>query len=337
MSSTIPILQVRRLMSNSERIGMGFNSTSGLAVGTPFDLDSLIVEADPAAPGQTVFAPISEVNSHDELMDAMGLSVDAEGRYAFFSAALKSQFAEVTTYNSTSSFLIVKVIVQNPLLRGRNFQLTSGPSGAQTVLAIPGTGIEQFGRAFGDSFVRGLQTGGEFYAVIRITSLSTSKEKDLSATFQAEYNGLVADGAFKVAFDAANQSDSTRSEFNATMYQRAGTGEEISPTVDIAHVFSRVKQFPSIVLAHPVAYETEVATYDTLPLPLPSPVVEADFLDSLRDAQSKKLHYMQVKNDLEFAREHPDFFAGLPADAVLQSAISIYTELINAVMSHGEQ
>jgi len=38
--------------------------------------------------------------------------------------------------------------------------------------------FEEFTKAFGDSFVRGLQTGGEFYAVIRITSVS-SESSDL--------------------------------------------------------------------------------------------------------------------------------------------------------------
>src|SRR5690242_17312263 len=118
------IPQVRLLMSNNERIGMGFNSDSGLAVGTPFKMDNLVVQADLRAPGQQVFSTITLINTHEELMNNMGLSVEAEGRYGFFSAALKAQFAETTSYNSTSTFLMAKVKVQNPMKRGINFTLT---------------------------------------------------------------------------------------------------------------------------------------------------------------------------------------------------------------------
>jgi hypothetical protein len=327
-----PIAQIRELMAKNESIGMGFNSVSGLAVGTPFDVDNIIIEADPSAPGQTVTSTITLINTHDELMESVGLSVDAEGRYGFFSAALKAQFADESAYNSTSTFLLAKVLVQNPFTRGRNFGLTSDARG---ILAVPGTGLDTFQTAFGDSFVRGQQTGGEFFAVIRITSVSTSKERDLASTLEAEFNGLAASGSFQGEFSQANQEASTRSEFNAVMYQRAGTGEEISPTLRVDEVLNRVKKFPTIVLAHPVAYETEVATYNTLPLPLPNPEEEADFALDLSDAQGKKLHYVQTKNDLEFARANPEFFENLPADEVLRNAIEVYTELANAVMQHG--
>ena len=46
------IPQVRRLAFNDESIGMGFNSTSGLAVGSPFT--DVTVAADPTATGQEV-------------------------------------------------------------------------------------------------------------------------------------------------------------------------------------------------------------------------------------------------------------------------------------------
>jgi hypothetical protein len=194
---------------------------------------------------------------------------------------------------------------------------------------------EVFTRAFGDSFVRGLQTGGEFYAVIRLTSVSTSKQDELAVTLQAAYNGLATAAEFEGMFREANLSASTRSEFAGMMYQRAGSGEEISVVTELSQILARVRDFPTIVEAEPVAYEVEVATYDTLPLPLPSPEEQEDFLIALHDAREKKLRYIQSKNDLEFARLHGEFFEDLPPDDVLLEAIVTYTRLLNAVMSHG--
>jgi len=323
--------QVRRLMANDESVGMGFNSQSGLAVGTPFKKTEIIVEVDPHAPGQEVFSTINIINTHEELMKSIGMSVEAQGRYGFFSAALKAQFAESTSYNSTSTFLLAKVIVQNPFKRGRDFPLADP---AERLLGPP-LQEEIFTTAFGDSFVRGLQTGGEFYAVIRVTSVSTEKQKELAATLQAEFNSLVAGGAFEGRFNQSNTSASTRSEYSGMMYQRAGSGEQSFPVTEISEVLERVKKFPSIVEKQPVAYEIEVATYDTLPLPIPTPEEQESFLLSLYDAREKKLSYIQKKNDLEFARLHQDYFVDLPSDELILNAIIVYTKLINAVMKHG--
>ena len=125
--------------------------------------------------GQVALSTITLINSHEELMDRIGMSLEAQGRYGFFSASVKAEFTESSTYNSTSTFLVAKVIVQNPFKRGVDFSLKQS---AKDVLDDPVTGVENFKKAFGDSFVRGLQTGGEFYAVIRITSILSRPKRN---------------------------------------------------------------------------------------------------------------------------------------------------------------
>jgi hypothetical protein len=306
---------------------MGFNSNSGLAVGTA--LQDFTIQENPTAPGQKATAEIIIVNSHEELQDTLGMSFEAQGRYGFFSASMKAKFSEKTNFNSTSTFLVAKVLVKNSLRRGRNFRVTSE---AQALLNS--NRFDEFNTAFGDSFVRGLQTGGEFYSVVRITSVSTQKQSELAATLQAEANGLVSGGRFKGEFETATKESSTRSEYTATMYQEAGSGAQISPVVEISEVISRFKKFPEIAHASAAAYETEVAAYDTLPLPLPTPEEQESFLLALADAREKKLRYIQTRNDLEFALRNPFFFDALPANDVLINANGVYTRLINAVMAH---
>ncbi|MBJ8056101.1 peptidoglycan-binding protein [Bacillus cereus] len=322
--------QVRRIDFNDERVGMGFNSESGLAIGTA--LEGFTVTADPIAPGQQVSASVSIINSHDELMERLGMSFEAKGRYGFFSASAKAEFSSSTSYNSTSTFVVARCVVKNPFMRGDNFRVKQPAQDLLNSLRF-----DEFRTAYGDSFVRGLQTGGEFYAVIRITSFSTSKQKELGVTLQGEMNGVVTNGEFKTQYTQANASTHTRSEYSATMFQRAGSGSQISPVVEITELINRYKSFPQIALNSAFAYEAEVATYNTLPLPVPTPVEQENFLLSLRDAQDKKLYYIQKKNDLEFARKNPMFFENLPPDDVLSDAISVYTKLINAVMDHGNK
>ncbi|NML65452.1 hypothetical protein HHL22_09570 [Hymenobacter sp. RP-2-7] len=319
--------QVRRLPFNDEEIGMGVNSESGLAVGTA--LDNFTVQEESTASGQEVSAAIKIINSHEELMDSLDLSFEAQGRYGFYSASAKAAFAESSHYNSTSTFLVARCIVQNPFRRGRNWRVQ--PTAQALLDAVR---FDEFKTAFGDSFVRGLQTGGEFYSVIRITSVSSTTQSELSAALEAEMNGLVAAGSFKGQFQQANSSSNTRSEFSSTLFQRAGSGAQSAVVIDIGEVLARYKNFPDIAQTSAFAYETEVATYDTLPLPIPTPEEQADFLLALRDAREKKLRYIQVRNDLEFALQHPEFFQALPAPEVLLSAAAGYTKLLNAVIDY---
>ncbi|MGZ3097355.1 hypothetical protein [Streptomyces sp. H72] len=306
---------------------MGFNSESGLAVGTA--LQNFTIQENPAAPGQEVTASIVIVNSHEELMESMSMSFEAHGRYGFVSGSAKARFAESSSFNSTSTFLVARCIVENPLRRGKGFQVNAVAQGL-----LDSMRFDEFKAAFGDSFVRGLQTGGEFYSVIRITSVSVSKQSELAATLQAEANGLVASGGFSLAYSQANSSQSTRSEYSAAMYQRAGSGLQSSPTVEIGEVIARFKAFPQIASSSAAAYETEIASYSTLPLPVPTAEEQEAFLFALSDAREKKHRYAQTRNDLDFALRHPEFFEGLPTADVLQSASGQYTKLINAVMGH---
>jgi hypothetical protein len=321
------VAQVRRIQFNDEEIGMGFNSESGLAIGSA--LEGFAVREDASAPGQSVRSSITIVNSHEELMSTLDMSFAAQGRYGFYSGSAKTKFSDSSNYNSTATCLVARCIVQNPLKRGRDYRVKAP---AQALL--DSNRFDEFRRAFGDSFVRGLQTGGEFYSVVTITSVSETKQSSLAATLQGEANGLLASGSFKAEFASANQDSSTRSKFVATMFQMAGSGASISPVAEIGDVIARFKSFPTIVAAAPVAYEAEVATYDTLPLALPTPEEREDFLLALVDAREKKLRYIQTRNDLEFARNNAMFFEGLPSNDLLLSSSQVYTRLINAVMDH---
>ncbi|MFN6553886.1 hypothetical protein ACP6C7_28470 [Mycolicibacterium septicum] len=321
------LAQVRTLAFNNEEIGMGFNSQTGLAVGTP--LEGFTVQVNSVAPGAEATASISIISTHDELQERLDMSFDAKGRYGLVSASLKAKFSQQTNYNSMSTFVVASVVVQNAFKRGRGFKVREDVK----PLLQPNR-IGEFRKAFGDSFVRGLQTGGEFYAVVRITSVSTKTQTDLGLALRAECNGLAAAGSFKTAFTMANQSANTRSEFEATMYQRAGSGASISPTASIEEVIKRFKTFPAIVKAEPSAYETEVATYDTLPLPIPTPEEQEIFVAALSDAREKMLRYIQTRNDLELAFLKPEFFDRAPSSDTVRSAAAVYLRLINAVADH---
>lgn len=329
----VPIDQIRLVTFNDEEIGMGFNSQSGDAVGTPFVGDCKPSQSQVSS-GQVVDASIQILTSQEELMSLMNMSFQAQGRYGCFSGSAKANFSENTKYNSSSTFLVARCVVKNPITRGREFVLRED---AANLLKSSPPRNDDFYAAYGDSFVRGLQTGGEFYAVIRITSKSSSTQSKLSTTLQAEFNSLSASGSFKASFAEANKSTKTESEYTATMFQVSGSGIETAPTCTVEEVLQRYKAFPSIAKNSPVAYQTELATYNTVPIPLPCYEEEESYLEALRDTRGQKLFYIQKRNDLEFALRNPSFFISLPNQSTLVGAIDLCTKYINALVHHAIQ
>lgn len=322
MGTRIP--QVRMLVFNGEDIGMGFNSDTGLAVGTALDFDA---STNPVSQEGQATAEI--VTTHEAVMESLGVSAAAKGRYGFASASLKVEFSNKTAFNSTSSFVIAKMVINNQIVRGKNFRIKEE---AKRLLE---SDRAAFDRAFGDCFVRGQSKGGEFYCVMRITSLDTSVQSSLAGTLQAEINGGVTGGAFELKMQQANQRETSRSEFFVSFYQKGGAGaDELGTTLSIAEVKTRLRTFPNGVRDHPFPYEIEVATYDTVPIPVPTKEQEEALLLALADADQKKLKFLQIRNDLEFAAEHPEFFEDPPPPQVLLSASQGYLRAINAAIQH---
>jgi hypothetical protein len=146
------------------QIGMGFNSATLVFPGTALTFTP--GSPDPAESGQVVTAHAHLVSSHTELMDQIGASVAASGRYGFSSASAKANFSKQTGFNSTSTFVLAQALVLNPIVRGKDFNLRQP---AKDLIAAHNT--DGFKTAFGDSFVRGIKGGGEFFAVFRLTSM----------------------------------------------------------------------------------------------------------------------------------------------------------------------
>lgn len=324
MANATNVAQVRKLNYNGEDIGMGFNSDTGLAIGTCLEFTpptgTLSQEAE---------SEVTIITSHEDLMSKLHMAAELEGHYAFSSAGGKVDFSTSTQYNSSSTFVVAKMVLANTVNRGKDFKLKP------EFQHLLDTDQAAFSRAFGDSFVRAHFTGGEFYAVMRVTSVDSKTQSNLAVSLQTDVQTGAAGGSFKGDLEKANQSENTRSEFTAKFYQKGGAGEnEIGSTLDVDEIKQRLHHFPNAIVSHPFPYFIEVATYDTVPLPTPRKEQQDDFLLALSDADAKKLRYLQARNDCDFAAQSPEFFFEPPAPAVLHGISAVYTALINAVILH---
>src|SRR5262245_52795147 len=188
------------------------------------------ITAPSGADGQTVNYNLTIVNTLEELYSSIGVSVEASGHYGLFSADGKFAFANETKFNSQSTFVVARCVVGNPFTQCLDATLEE-----PAAELIRQGHNDVFQERFGSGFVRGMQTGGEFYVVMSISSSNREEQQNIAASLQAEYGGtLVGAGVeLNAEVNLAMREKISKSEFRAFTYQKGGVGEEQSFARDI--------------------------------------------------------------------------------------------------------
>jgi hypothetical protein len=305
--------------------GIGVNLLNGDIAGKAVDPGT--ITGPTQAGGQTTRYNLAIINSFEELCSSIGISVEASGHYGLFSASGKFSYAKESKFNSQATFLLARCVVENAFTQAEDAQIKTE---ASKLLEQGKTDL--FQQRYGDGFVRGMQTGGEFFAVISVTSSSQEEQESIAASLQAKYGGLFASVQVDVNLDDKTKSKIARSELRVSTYQRGGSGDDQSLTADIEAVMARLKAFPTQVKNSPVPYDVQVANYNTLALPEgPNTIDIQAQKEALVDYERIHLKLLTLRNDIEFLQLHPNFFIDPPDNVILNQWQDFITNQINQV------
>lgn len=313
---------------NGHVIGEGFNSDTVERVGVALDVAK--VGEDSQAPGQSAVFKFDMVTSQSSFEKSLNIGAELEARYALFSGGGTFGFAESSAVNTTSTYVVASCVVLNALRFGTSFT----PN--QTAQRLIDAGNkDDFKRAFGDRYTQALHTGGEFHALVRVTSSNTEHQRDISASLHGEFNGLAASGSFKASLDIANADKSSHTEVNVQIYQTAGVGPEITmPGADAIKILQHMNNFAQIAHQNAAAYKAELLSYDTLALPFPSPMELEDRRQVLADCLVRRQGYLSAISDLTFAQgQDADLiFADLPSPQTLVDLQNAFRRILGQLM-----
>lgn len=303
--------------------GMGVNLLNGAIPGKAVDAGQITGPTN--AGGQTVSYNLTIVKSFEDLYSSLGISVEASGQYGLFSASGKFSYAKESNFNSQATFLLARCVVQNAFTQAEDAQIK--PEAAE--LLRQGK-ADKFQERYGDGFVRGMQTGGEFFAVISITSSTQEEQESLAASLQAKYGGLFASIEVSASLDDSTKSKVSKSELRVSTFQRGGSGDEQSLTSDIEAVMARLKAFPVQAKDNSVPYDVQVASYETLALPEgPNPIDIQAQKDALVDYARIQIKLLSIRNDIEFVQLHPEFYVDPPSSSTLTQWNEFVTDQLN--------
>lgn len=311
-------------------IGQGFNSQAMERVGTALAPRSQ--GDDPVADGQQAVFRFRMITSQSSLERELNFSADLDARYGLMSGGAKFAFAKNQAVNRSSTYILASCIVTNALRFGKDFSPT--PNAAPLIQAGD---REQFRRAFGDRFTEALRTGGEFHALIRMTSSKSATQQKIAASLHAELNGFAAGGSFSAALSTAQSDTSASTEIEIEINQTAGQGQQLQiPGSDAASVRAHMNNFARFVKEHPSAYEAELVTYDTVALPFPPVIENEQKRDVLIDCLARKQRYWSAISEIRFAMSEvgAPMFVDLPPRAELLALEQAFTRILNELMDH---
>jgi hypothetical protein len=118
--------------------------------------------------------------------------------------------------------------------------------------------LSRFNERFGDYFISGVRTGGEFYGVARIESFSLARQADLAVKIQAGYMAYQASGRV-----TDELKEEIRNERIAYFHmQRGGLPKTVATIEDLYN--ARVKVLEEFTGQYAVPYQVTISPYTEL-------------------------------------------------------------------------
>lgn len=283
--------------------GVGVNSASG-------DRMQQGVEGTPApvanASGGSGTFQIASIASTSELEDHLGISADASGGVGLFSASDRFSFAKDCKIQTSSISLLFWCTQQNGFTQIDRPQLDADAA----ALVAQGNAI-LFNQRYGDCFVAGLETGGQFWGVMRIDVKTQSDQQTIQNSLSGSYGPFSADVQVKLD-TALTQTQSTAHVF---VYYEGGsiTTKPITPK----DLFDAANEWSASVKAAPKPYTALLMPWVVANGPNPPNAADLDHQrDVLKTCAKLRSQVQDRLNLLEYMTdpEHSGEFIMAPTD-----------------------
>jgi SepF-like predicted cell division protein (DUF552 family) len=300
-----------------------FDQNQGMAYGVGFDSvagdvrGDCVLRTEPESPvgvsGQEVVFKLRQITSSTELAKELNISASASLKAQFGKVSAKASYASQQNINQFSIYLVAQVSVTNPTRRLRDVKLTDE---AWRLLEVKG--VEEFRERCGDEFLSGITTGGEYLAILQITTRSEEEKQNVSVSVRAKGTG----GTWKAGadFKLALEQISKEHEVEVTSFQQGGDTATIPDTVE--EIIDRAVNFPQQVDGDKAfAYSAFFQDYNSLNLP--------DGINPIDVEQQKRviekladyyLSYSDLLNSIEYIFKNSDQFVAFDLTALNQKA-----------------
>ena len=284
------------------KVGMGFDTLTGKT-----NADAAVVGTSVTAPqragGQTVTTTFRLVQEVDALNEALGISAAVAGGYAGFQGSAKVQFAQQCAVTQYCLYVVIAVEVVNSCLT-----IDAPALVPDAIELLKVNDLTRFRQRYGNRYVSGLKTGGEYYAVYRVQSFDESERQSIASQISASFSNPLLSASLNVDIAASKQK--SLNELNVSVFVYQGGGISNTET-DLSQMIEKAHAFPMLVSGgNAILHQAILDEYAGLELPGD----RFDLEDSHQQTDviffnSRLLgNFTSLVNDIDFIRQHADRF-----------------------------
>jgi hypothetical protein len=308
-------------------LGYGFN-TATYDIHSPALADVTSTRDVVGGGGQEVYFKVELSSSTLSLSQQLNVSARASLKYGLVaSGSLKTSFLSEFKQNSFSVYVVVQTIVSNKqtLLDLSKVKFKDAAAKLFT------SDSQSFTQQYGDSFVYGLITGGEFLGILQIESSSASEFREVKAKLSGKGSYGLFSGSASVNFEQSLQSITSEYSMKATILQQGGTGLA-AKSVTSGDLIRAALSFPKEVEGDKgFPYVALIMPYNHIERPIASPLDLSNQTAALEQLGSWRERFIKYQNDLEFALSHPEQFPGINTSSVSDRYNDISNEIKKVV------
>ncbi|MCP9298381.1 MAC/perforin domain-containing protein [Bacillus halotolerans] len=297
---------------NGMNLGIGFNTATN-----EIHPSSALSQIDKfqtihGAGGQEVIYRVELASSTESITEKMNVSARASLKYGMTaSGSARTTFCSLFKQNSYTVYVIVQVTVTNTQSLLDLSAATLKPEAANLYKSDNNSFIQQYG----DSFIYGLITGGEFIGVLEIESSSASDLQDIRASLSGQATYGLFSGEAKATFQQSLEKITTNYKLKATVYRQGATGslgattpeQLVKDSLEFPEKVSGENGFPRSVLVVPYSH---IPHEDTLALDVS---LQKSCLERLGGLYQR---FSKYQNDLTFAIDHQEQFPDINLDLI---------------------
>ena len=282
----------------------------GMEIGKGFDTLSEDIKITPAvrgrisppdhADGQTGTFNVIIVQGTKQFEEALDINVSVGGGFGPFRASAKTKFMNKCKVSSQALHCIVSFDATNAFESFDNVELTED---AEELLKLNKT--QRFKDRFGDRFISGRYTGGQFFGSIRIESESYERQESLAVEVKAKL------GAFfsaKANVDESSKISISSKEIEILTFQ---TGGEVIPVFSFKQLLEQSVRV-SKAIANGGSVPISFTLDDYAELELPNDDISFVDQENQRQVKRKLTEYrknlLELQQDIDYVLRNQDFF-----------------------------
>jgi len=289
--------------------GLGFNSLEIEVKRSPFES----ISYDQPEGGQVIDYTLKQVKSIMQLTEELDISAEASFRNLAFNGSAKFKYIRSHNLDTYSLYFLIHVKVKN-----REKILEPGFKLSEEALELLDKNINLFHKAYGDTFIRGMTTGGEYIGIIRIETRSEEDKKKVSA--ELNIGGIGWDGKAKFIEKLKKvQEDHTIFVKNIII-----GGVDLEATSDPIKMIEDAQKFSEQARKSGNPVKVMLSDYTIFPEYAEKSVgPEIETKRMLNKLNNYMLQYLSLKNDLMFIKSNVKQFRIKP-DSIISEKENIF-------------